>query len=418
MGGSAKDVQSKKELDSVVHSGAPVVLQFWASSCEASKHMDEVFAHLSTDFPHAHFLRVEAEEQPEIFGAYSVRDVPYFAFVKDGKVADTLEGADPSILAHKVARVAGSVKPGEPDAPAPASLETVHELAKENGSSQKQEQIQAQNGLDDALKRRLQQLIDSNPLMLFMKGSPEEPKCNVSRLAIDILKQTKVKFGSFDVLTDNEVMEGIKRYSNWPIIPQIYYKGKPRGWSETEILMRRSGELEEVPRDHGIDTADSTGAKVIELEEVSKEHGMDTTDYAGAKVTEAGSGKSGISASTGSSHQQMQVQVQNFGQKRIQVQNGLDDALERRLQQLIDSNPIMLFMKGTPEEPKCKLSKLAIDMLKEKKIKFASFDVLTDNEVMEGIQKYSNWPTLPQLYIEGKARGLRHIRTLECGFRE
>ncbi|CAL2251672.1 unnamed protein product [Prunus armeniaca] len=386
MGGSAKDVQSKKELDSVVHSGAPVVLQFWASSCEASNHMDEVFAHLSTDFPHAHFLRVEAEEQPEIFGAYSVRDVPYFAFVKDGKVADTLEGADPSILANKVARVAGSVKPGEHDAPAPASLETVHELTKENGSSQKQEQIQAQNGLDDALKRRLQQLIDSNPLMLFMKGSPEEPKCNVSRIAIDILKRKKVKFGSFDVLTDIEVMEGIQRYSNWPIIPQIYYEGKPRGWCDIESLMRRSGELEEVPRDHGIDTADS----------------------AGAKVTEAGSGKSGISASTVSSHEQMQVQVQN----------GLDDALERRLQQLIDSNPVMLFMKGTPEEPKCKLSKLAIDMLKEKKIKFASFDVLSDNEVMEGIQKYSNWPTLPQLYIEGKGSGLRHIRTLKCGFRE
>ncbi|KAL6282283.1 hypothetical protein ACE6H2_013212 [Prunus campanulata] len=418
MSGSAKDVQSKKELDSVVHSGASVVLQFWASSCEASKHMDEVFAHLSTDFPHAHFLRVEAEEQPEIFGAYSVCDVPYFAFVKDGKVADTLQGADPSSLANKVARVAGSFKPGEPDAPALASLETVQELAKENGSSQEQEQILVQNGLDDALKRRLQQLIDSNPLMLFMKGSPEEPKCNVSRMAIDILKQKKVKFGSFDVLTDNEVMEGIKRYSNWPIIPQIYYKGKPRGWSDIEILMLRSGELEEVPKNRGIDTDDSTRAKVTELEEVSRDHEMDTTDSAGAKVTEVGSGKGGISASTGSSHRQMQVQVQNVHQKIIQAQNGLDEALEKRLQQLIDSNPVMLFMKGTPEEPKCKFSKLAIDNLKEEKIKFASFDVLSDNEVLEGIQKYSNWPTLPQLYIEGKACGLRHILTLTCGFRE
>ncbi|CAB4306467.1 unnamed protein product [Prunus armeniaca] len=81
----------------------------------------------------------------------------------------------------------------------------------------------------------------------------------------------------------------------------------------------------------------------------------------------------------------------------MQAQNGLDYALKRRLQQLIDSNPVMLFMKGTPEEPKCKFSKLAIDMLKEKKIKFGSFDVLVDNEVMEGIQKYSNWPVLPQL---------------------
>ncbi|BFG27755.1 hypothetical protein CerSpe_140290 [Prunus speciosa] len=248
MGGSAKDVQSKKELDSVVHSGSPVVLHFVASRCEASKHIDEVFAHLSTDFPHAHFLRVEVEVHPEISEAYSVSDVPYFAFVKDGKVFDTLEGADPSSLANKVARVAGSVRPGEPaaiaPAPAPASLETVQEFAKENESFHKQEQIQAQNVLNDPLKRRLKQLINSNRLMLFMKGTPEEPKCKVSQMAVDMLKEEKVKFGSFDVLSDNEVMEGIQKYSNWPKIPQLYYKGKLGGWGHIAILMRRSGELE------------------------------------------------------------------------------------------------------------------------------------------------------------------------------
>ena len=58
MGGSVKDVQSKAELDSLLGSGAPVILHFWASWCEASKHMDQVFSHLSTDFPHVHFLRV------------------------------------------------------------------------------------------------------------------------------------------------------------------------------------------------------------------------------------------------------------------------------------------------------------------------------------------------------------------------
>ncbi|KAI5331200.1 PREDICTED: monothiol [Prunus dulcis] len=70
-----------------------------------------------------------------------------------GKVADTLQGADPSSLANKVGRVARTVEPGEP---ASASLETIQELTKENESSQ--EQIQAQDGFDDALKRRLQKL--------------------------------------------------------------------------------------------------------------------------------------------------------------------------------------------------------------------------------------------------------------------
>ena len=58
MGGSVKDVESKEELDNVVRQGAPVILHFWASWCEASKHMDQVFSHLSTDFPQAVFFRV------------------------------------------------------------------------------------------------------------------------------------------------------------------------------------------------------------------------------------------------------------------------------------------------------------------------------------------------------------------------
>ncbi|PQM33102.1 monothiol glutaredoxin-S11-like [Prunus yedoensis var. nudiflora] len=205
MGGSVKVVQFK-ELDSVVH---PL-------RCEASKHMDEV----------------EAEEQPK---PYFVSDVPYYsAFVKDGKVVDTSEGVDPPSLATKVARVVGSVKAGEPAAP--TSRNTVQELAKETESSQ--EQIQAQNGLDDALKRRLQKLIDSNRVMLFMKGTPEEPKCRFSKMAVKILKKHKVKFGSFDLLTDKEVMEGIQKYSNWSLLPQVYFEGRARGFRHIGTLMK------------------------------------------------------------------------------------------------------------------------------------------------------------------------------------
>lgn len=55
---AVKDVNSKREVDKIVKQGSPVMIHFWASWCEASKHMDQVFSHLSTDFPHAHFLRV------------------------------------------------------------------------------------------------------------------------------------------------------------------------------------------------------------------------------------------------------------------------------------------------------------------------------------------------------------------------
>ncbi|GLT75628.1 hypothetical protein SLA2020_473340 [Shorea laevis] len=357
MGGSMKDVQSKVELDNLRESGAPVILHFWASWCEASKHMDTVFSHLSTDFPHTHFLRVEAEEQPEISEAYSVSAVPYFVFFKDGNVVDKLEGADPSGLANKVAKVAGSINPGEPAAPAslgmaagPAILETVKELAKENGSSQMGNQVQLD--LSDALKGRLQQLVNSRPIMLFMKGSPEEPKCGFSRKVVDILRDEKVKFGTFDILLDNEVREGLKKFSNWPTFPQLYCKGELLGGCDIAIAMHESGELKEVFRDHGVDAAG----------------------------TEPGTG--GISEST-----------------------GLSVTLTSRLESLINLSPVMLFMKGKPDEPKCGFSRKVVEILRQEKVDFESFDILTDNEVRQGLKVHSNWSSYPQLYIRGELIG-------------
>ncbi|KAL5538443.1 hypothetical protein UlMin_042751 [Ulmus minor] len=364
MGGSVKNVQSKAELDNLVRSGAPVFLHFWASWCEASKHMDQVFAHLSTDFPHAHFLRVEAEEQPEVSEAYSVSAVPFFVFAKDGKTVDSLEGADPSSLANKVAKVAGSINPGEPAAPAslglaaaPTILETVKEFAKENGSSQVEI---GKPGPKDALKKRLQQLIDSHPVMLFMKGNPDEPRCGFSRKVVDILNEEKVKFGSFDILSDNEVREGLKEYSNWPTFPQLYCKGELLGGCDIVIAMHDSGELKDVFKDHGVQS--------IETE--------------GAKVTEPESGKGGISEST-----------------------GLSATLSSRLGSLINSSPVMLFIKGTPSEPKCGFSHKVVEILKQENVEFETFDILTDDEVRQGLKVYSNWSSYPQLYIKGELIG-------------
>lgn len=280
---------------------------------------------------------------------------------QDGKIADKLEGADPSSLANKVAKVAGSVNPGEPAAPASLGmaagstiLETIKDLAKENGSSQ------VKIGAGDTLQKRLKQLIESNPIMLFMKGNPEEPKCGFSQKVVDILKEEKVKFGSFDILSDSEVREGLKKFSNWPTFPQLYCKGELLGGCDIAISMHESGELKEVFRDHGIGTIDSAGAIVIE----------------------AGSGKGGTSAST-----------------------GLNSTLTSRLENLINSSPVMLFMKGKPEEPKCGFSRKVVDILSQEKVEFQSFDILSDEEVRQGLKVHSNWSSYPQLYIKGELIG-------------
>ncbi|CAH9110306.1 unnamed protein product [Cuscuta epithymum] len=67
MGGVVKELKSKEELNKVIADGSPVVVHFWATWCEASKHMDQVFSHLSTDFPHTHFLRVSLYPMPKSY---------------------------------------------------------------------------------------------------------------------------------------------------------------------------------------------------------------------------------------------------------------------------------------------------------------------------------------------------------------
>ena len=91
---------------------------------------------------------------------------------------------------------------------------------------------------------KIQELIDSNDVFLFMKGSPEAPQCGFSGQTIFVLNQYPTAFASFNVLEDYEVREGIKAFSNWPTIPQLYVKGKFVGGCDIITEMHRKGELE------------------------------------------------------------------------------------------------------------------------------------------------------------------------------
>ena len=83
----------------------------------------------------------------------------------------------------------------------------------------------------------------------------------------------------------------------------------------------------------------------------------------------------------------------------------LTDETKKQIENLIKKNKVFLFMKGTPEEPMCGFSMKASEVLKELKIPFESFDVFSNNEIREGVKEYANWPTIPQLYINGKFVG-------------
>ena len=90
----------------------------------------------------------------------------------------------------------------------------------------------------------IKQTVESNDVVLFMKGSPQFPQCGFSGRAVQILRACGAEFATVDVLSDPEVRESIKQYSNWPTIPQLYVKGEFVGGSDIMMEMYESGELQ------------------------------------------------------------------------------------------------------------------------------------------------------------------------------
>ena len=99
--------------------------------------------------------------------------------------------------------------------------------------------------MENQIKDKIQKLIDSSPVMVFMKGNKLMPQCGFSNNVVQILNSLGIEYSTFDVLSDFEIREGIKQYSNWPTIPQVYLKGEFLGGSDILIEMYNSGELKE-----------------------------------------------------------------------------------------------------------------------------------------------------------------------------
>ncbi|KAM7383041.1 hypothetical protein PAMP_002728 [Pampus punctatissimus] len=184
----------------------------WAPQCGQ---MNDVMAELAKEHTHTTFVKLEAEAVPEVSEKYEVASVPTFLFFKGGEKVDRLDGAHAPELTKKVQRLAVT---GTPAGTA------------ENKTAE--------------LNQRLKKLINAAPCMLFMKGSAQEPRCGFSRQIVALLKEHSIQFSSFDILSDEEVRQGLKTYSNWPTYPQLYVNGELVGGLDIVKELAESGELE------------------------------------------------------------------------------------------------------------------------------------------------------------------------------
>jgi monothiol glutaredoxin len=93
------------------------------------------------------------------------------------------------------------------------------------------------------LRAKIEELIKTHEVMLFMKGTKQFPACGFSNTVVEILKKEGVAFGTYNILSDPELRQGLKEYSSWPTYPQLYVRGKFVGGCDIVTEMHQSGDL-------------------------------------------------------------------------------------------------------------------------------------------------------------------------------
>jgi len=310
MASTVRVLQSFGELESI---NGLAVLYFWADWSKPCGQMMSLCEQLAVQFPDVSFYSVEAERISLVTEHFDISAVPYVVLLNGGKKVFVVEGANPPELTRKVRELSQEKPIQREQAAAPPPSQEAPPA--------------------ESLDQRLGKLVNKAPVMLFMKGTPEAPQCGFSGKIVKILQDHKAQFSSFNILSDQEVREGLKKYSNWPTFPQLYVNGKLIGGLDIVKELAEDGELKN-------------------------------------------------------------------------ILPAPQEDLNSRLEKLIKSSRVILFMKGTPESPSCGFSGKIVKILQEAQCSdFGSFNILSDQEVREGLKKYSNWPTYPQLYVNGKLIG-------------
>jgi len=215
------DIKSEDEYNIAIAGGNNIaVVHFWADFALECGPINDVLAELAKDgsVTNAKYYKIAAEEMPEISMKHEIVAVPTILIFRAGKAIDRVDGANAAELTKKVKSHSAAKLDNLALAVAPAKKED----------------------LDTKLRR----LIKAHKCMLFMKGRPEEPKCGFSKQTVAILDDLKAEYGTFDILTDDEVRQGLKKFSDWPTYPQLYIDGELVGGLDIIKEMVASGDMQ------------------------------------------------------------------------------------------------------------------------------------------------------------------------------
>ncbi|CAB0012686.1 unnamed protein product [Nesidiocoris tenuis] len=178
-----------------------MVCHFYADWVEQCQHMEKILIELanSPEYSGVKFAKIPAEDVAEVSFKYKVSAVPTIVILRRNQEVDRVDGFNPGDLIAKIKQQISLIKSDKMPAPAKAEM---------------------------PLEERLKRLVTQAPVMLFMKGNAANPRCGFSRQIVELLNGLQVDYKTFDIFSDNDVREGLKKFSNWPTYPQVYVKGE------------------------------------------------------------------------------------------------------------------------------------------------------------------------------------------------
>jgi len=342
-----------------------VVALFWANWANGSLVLKDTFSALQEEYDEIKFLLIEADKVTALANHFTITKLPTVLFFKSSEpensnlVSQTLVNPSSEKLISTVELLL------EDDLLCLDNFSKQNidlnelEAANKYSSNQKSQSVSKSSSPEEILNLKIKKLINKGDFMIFIKGMPNAAKCGFSNTLLQMLAKLDIKFEYFDILTDESVRQGIKKYSNWPTFPQIYFKGELLGGLDIFKEMIENGEIA------GMDI--EKNSKVEEKEPINEE-----------------------------------------AKKHIDPAVNLPENVKLKLKSLISQNKIMVFMKGDSFSPKCKFSKLFVSLMQEEGFEpgsYGTFDILQDEQVRQSIKIYSNWPTFPQLYVDGDLIG-------------
>ncbi|KAI2472101.1 glutaredoxin [Annulohypoxylon bovei var. microspora] len=170
--------------------------------------------------PATSWVSINAEDLSDVSEMYDVMAVPYVVLQRNDQVIESISGSNAAVVRAAIEKQlkpkAAENKTNGTSGSGPAEVE----------SGDKSAADEDQLTPEQELNKRLAGLVKAAPVMLFMKGTPSAPQCGFSRQMVTLLRERSVKYGFFNILADDDVRQGLKKFAEWPTYPQLWVSGE------------------------------------------------------------------------------------------------------------------------------------------------------------------------------------------------